>query len=159
MCQMTHVGKDGSAKMVDVSNKEVTRRNAVAKGRITCRPETMRQIREMNSPKGNPLETSRIAGIMAAKETGRLIPLCHPLPLEHIDIILSLVDDGIEIVATVTTSAKTGAEMEALTAVSITALTLYDMLKAVDKKMIIEAIRLEFKSGGKSGTFERRSSE
>ena len=159
MKRLTHVGKDGTARMVDVSEKAITQRKATAKGRITCAPDTMRQVREMAPPKGDPLETSRIAGIMAAKETGRLIPLCHPLPLEHIDIDLEPRDDGVEITATVTTTAKTGAEMEALTAVSVTALTLYDMLKAVDKTMLIEGIRLMFKSGGKGGTFERGRNE
>ncbi len=157
MNRLSHLDRNGSAKMVDVSQKAVTRREARASGRIICRPETLQEINDLTTPKGDPMEISRITGIMAAKEAGRLIPLCHPLPLEHVDVTLNRRADGIGITATVVTSAKTGAEMEALTAVSVTALTLYDMLKAMDKTMIIEAIRLDYKTGGKRGTFVRNT--
>ncbi len=139
--------------MVDVSAKTVTLREAQAKGRVVMRPETVSLIRDNQAEKGDVLAAARIAGIMAAKRTGELIPLCHPLPLDAITIDLILEQDSVEIVATARTTARTGIEMEALTAVSLAALTIYDMVKAADKTMRIEAIRLTRKTGGKSGDF------
>lgn len=138
--------------MVDVSDKPITRRTAVASGFVRMRPETIEAIRAGQTPKGHPLEAARIAGVMAAKKTSDLIPLCHPLPLSHADIKLELRVDGVAIEATATSEAKTGVEMEALVAASVTALTLYDMCKAVDKGMTITDIRLESKTGGKSSS-------
>ena len=139
--------------MVDVSAKAETIREAVAKGRVAMRPETVALIAAGNMQKGDVLGTARIAGIMAAKRTAELIPLCHTLPLDAVSVDLTLEDDGVEITATVKTTGRTGAEMEALTAVSVAALTIYDMAKAVDKGMRIEAVRLARKTGGKSGEF------
>jgi len=139
--------------MVDVSAKAETTREAVAKGRVAMRPETVALIAAGNMQKGDVLGTARIAGIMAAKRTAELIPLCHALPLDAVSVDLTLEDDGVEITATVKTTGRTGAEMEALTAVSVAALTIYDMAKAVDKGMRIEAVRLVRKTGGKSGEF------
>ena len=153
MSQLTHIGADGAARMVDVSAKTVTLREAQAKGRVVMRPETVSLIRDNQAEKGDVLAAARIAGIMAAKRTGELIPLCHPLPLDAISIDLILEQDSVEIVATARTTARTGIEMEALTAVSLAALTIYDMVKAADKTMRIEAIRLTRKTGGKSGDF------
>ncbi|WP_234730157.1 cyclic pyranopterin monophosphate synthase MoaC [Acidocella facilis] len=153
MSQLTHIGADGAARMVDVSAKAVTLREAQAKGRVVMRPETVSLIRDNQAEKGDVLAAARIAGIMAAKRTGELIPLCHPLPLDAISIDLILEQDAVEIVATARTTARTGIEMEALTAVSLAALTIYDMVKAADKTMRIEAIRLTRKTGGKSGEF------
>lgn len=153
MSQLTHIGADGSARMVDVSAKAVTLREAQAKGRVVMRSETVSLIRDNQAEKGDVLAAARIAGIMAAKKTGELIPLCHPLPLDAISIDLILEQDSVEIVATARTTARTGIEMEALTAVSLAALTIYDMVKATDKTMRIEAIRLTRKTGGKSGDF------
>lgn len=153
MSQLTHIGADGAARMVDVSAKTLTLREAQAKGRVVMRPETVSLIRDNQAEKGDVLAAARIAGIMAAKRTGELIPLCHPLPLDAISIDLILEQDAVEIVATARTTARTGIEMEALTAVSLAALTIYDMVKAADKTMRIEAIRLTRKTGGKSGEF------
>lgn len=139
--------------MVDVSAKAETIREAVAKGRVAMRPETVALIAAGNMQKGDVLGTARIAGIMAAKRTAELIPLCHTLPLDAVSVDLALENDGVEITATVKTTGRTGAEMEALTAVSVAALTIYDMAKAVDKGMRIEAVRLIRKTGGKSGEF------
>lgn len=141
--------------MVDVSAKEETARIAVAKGRVLLSPETVALLRDNAVPKGDALATARLAGIMAAKKTSDLIPLCHPLPLTHASVDLNLYDEGVEIEATASVTGKTGIEMEALTAVSIAALTIYDMVKAVDKTAVITDIRLEYKSGGKSGEFRR----
>ena len=143
--------------MVDVSGKPVTTRTAVARGFVRMSSETVAAIREHRTPKGSALEVARIAGVMAAKRTADLIPLCHPLPLNHADVQLEVGDDGIAIVATATTDGKTGVEMEALTACSLAALTLYDMCKALDKGMVITDIRLESKSGGTSGDYQRNS--
>jgi cyclic pyranopterin phosphate synthase len=143
--------------MVDVSGKTVSSRTAVASGFVKMSAETIAAIRERRTPKGDALEVARIAGVMAAKRTADLIPLCHPLPLNHADVQLEVRDDGIAITATATTDSKTGVEMEALTAASVTALTLYDMCKALDKGMVITDIRLESKSGGSSGDYQRRS--
>ena len=155
MTKLTHLDEEGKATMVDVSGKEVTRRVARASGRVAMAPETVAAIRERRTPKGDPLETARLAGVLAAKRTPELIPLCHPLLLEHVDVTAELTEGGVELEATVTMTGKTGAEMEALTAVTAAALTVYDMCKAVDKGMVIETVRLEEKSGGKSGTYKR----
>jgi len=128
--------------MVDVGHKPVSAREAVASGHITLSAEALKQVRAGGLKKGDPLETARLAGIMAAKQTASLIPLCHPLPISHADVTLTAVRDGYEIEATVRTTAQTGVEMEALTAVSVAALTIYDMVKAVDKTMMIGGIRL-----------------
>ena len=144
--------------MVDVSNKAVTRRAARASGRVRLSEEAVQAIRDSKTPKGNPLETARISGIMAAKRASELIPLCHPLLLEHVDVSCTLDEDGVWLESSVVTTHKTGAEMEALTAVSVAALTVYDMCKAVDRKMTIEAVRLESKSGGRRGSYERPGS-
>lgn len=141
--------------MVDVSAKATTAREAVARGRITMAPEAAAAIREGRIAKGDPLQAARLAGIMAAKRTSDLIPLCHPLPLSHVDVELVPVPDGYDIEARARTSAQTGVEMEALTAVAVAALTIYDMVKAVDKTMEIGAIRLMEKRGGRSGTWRR----
>jgi cyclic pyranopterin phosphate synthase len=139
--------------MVDVGDKPITSREAVARGRITMSREALRQIRTGAAKKGDPLQTARLAGIMAAKRTSEVIPLCHPLPLSHADISLVPLRDGYEIEARVRTSAQTGVEMEALHAVAVAALTIYDMIKAVDKRMVIGEIRLVEKRGGRSGDF------
>jgi len=141
--------------MVDVGAKPTTAREAIARGSITMSAEALRQIRRGTVKKGNPLQAARLAGIMAAKQTAALIPLCHPLPLSGVDLDLIPTARGYDIEARVRTSAQTGVEMEALTAVAVAALTIYDMLKAVDKRMTIGRIRLMKKTGGKSGTFTR----
>ncbi len=143
--------------MVDVSAKAETMREAVAKGRVVLQPETVALIRAGGAPKGDVLAAARIAGIMAAKRTSDLIPLCHPLPLAAVMMDLVLEDAAVEITAMVRTTSRTGVEMEALTAVSVAALTVYDMVKAVDKTMRLEAIRLVKKTGGASGDFAERS--
>ena len=139
--------------MVDVSDKPVTAREAVARGRITMSREALRLIRAGAIKKGDPLQTARLAGIMAAKQTSALIPLCHPLNLSHIDVTLTAVRDGYRIEARVRTTERTGVEMEALTAVAVAALTIYDMVKAVDKAMVIGEVRLIEKRGGRSGEY------
>jgi len=141
--------------MVDVGGKPVTAREAVARGRITMSPEAIRQIRSGAVKKGDPLQTARLAGIMAAKQTATVIPLCHPLPLSHADVTLTPLANGYSIEARVRTTAQTGVEMEALHAVAVAALTIYDMIKAVDKRMVIGDIRLVEKRGGQSGDFRR----
>jgi len=141
--------------MVDVGAKASTAREAVARGRITMSAEALRQIRTGAVKKGDPLQAARLAGVMAAKQTSALIPLCHPLNLTGVDVELIPIARGYDIEARVRTLAQTGVEMEALTAVAVAALTVYDMVKAVDKRMTIGAIRLMKKSGGKSGTFTR----
>jgi cyclic pyranopterin phosphate synthase len=151
--QLTHLDSSGHARMVDVSAKAETSREATAKGRVIMRPETLALIAAGGAPKGDVLAAARMAGIMAAKQTASLIPLCHPLPLASVSVDLTLNETGVDIAATVRTTGRTGVEMEALTAVSIAALTIYDMVKAVDRGMSIEAIRIVAKSGGKSGDF------
>jgi len=141
--------------MVDVSRKAETARNAVASGRMLLSPGTVRLLRDHAVPKGDALAVARIAGIMAAKRTGELIPLCHPLPLTHVAVELQVTDEGVVIEATASTTGRTGVEMEALTAVSLAALALYDMVKSVDRTAVITDIRLERKMGGKSGDFVR----
>ena len=145
----------GRVKMVDVGAKPVTEREAVARGSITMSREAIRQIRRGAIKKGDPLQAARLAGILAAKQTSALIPLCHPLPLSSVEVDLRPHARGYDIAARVRTSAQTGVEMEALTAVAVAALTVYDMVKAVDKTMVIGDIRLMFKSGGRSGTYRR----
>jgi cyclic pyranopterin monophosphate synthase len=141
--------------MVDVSEKASTAREAVARGRIAMSKTALRQVRGGRMKKGDPLETARLAGIMAAKQTSSLIPLCHPLPISHVDVQLTAAGDGYDIEARVRTTAPTGVEMEALTAVAVAALTVYDMVKAIDKSMVIGDIRLMEKTGGKSGAWRR----
>jgi len=152
---LTHTDEEGRARMVDVGDKPVTTRTAVASGFVRMAATTIESVRERRTPKGDPLEVARLAGIMAAKRTAELIPLCHPLPLNHADVQLDLRDDGIAIEATARTDSRTGVEMEALTAASVAALTLYDMCKAIDKGMVITDIRLESKTGGRSGDYNR----
>ena len=156
MTKLTHLDDAGQAQMVDVSEKAETVRRAIAKGRITLQPDTVRLLREGEVPKGDALGVARVAGILAAKRTSDLIPLCHPLPITKVTIDLTVTDSGVEIEAEVRVTGKTGVEMEALTAVSVAALTLYDMVKAVDKSAVITDIRLEAKSGGKSGDYIRQ---
>jgi cyclic pyranopterin monophosphate synthase len=151
--KLSHVDARGTVRMVDVSAKPVTDREAVAEGFITMSREALGLIRAGKVKKGDPLQTARLAGIMAAKRTSDLVPLCHPLPLTHADVSLSPTRDGYRIEARVRTSAQTGVEMEALTAVSVAALTIYDMIKAVDKAMVISGIRLLAKRGGRTGTY------
>lgn len=151
MSGLTHIGADGAARMVDVSAKAITLREAEAKGRVVMQPQTAALIQAGQAAKGDVLAAARIAGIMAAKKTGELIPLCHPLPLDAVNIELVVTEGTVEITATARTTGRTGVEMEALTAVSLAALTIYDMVKAVDKTMRIDAVRLTRKTGGKSG--------
>lgn len=153
--KLTHLDDEGRITMVDVGAKAVTTRTAEASGFVKMSAATLAAIRERRTPKGDPLETARLAGIMAAKRTAELIPLCHSLALSYADVEITLNDAGAQITATATTSAQTGVEMEALTAVSVAALTLYDMCKALDKRMEITDVRLERKSGGRSGVWHR----
>ena len=150
---LTHLDDQGNAKMVDVGDKDVTSREAVARGHVSVQPETLRLIKEGLMTKGDVLTIAQLAGIMGAKKTSELIPLCHPLPLDRVAVDLELdeKEGRINITATAKTTARTGVEMEALTAVSVAALTLYDMCKSVDRGMRIEAVRLVKKSGGRSG--------
>jgi cyclic pyranopterin monophosphate synthase len=154
--KLSHVDATGKVRMVDVGAKPVTVREALARGEITMSAAALRQIRSGNVAKGDPLQTARLAGIMAAKQTSTLIPLCHPLPLTHASVELIPTRHGYRIEARVRTSAQTGVEMEALTAVSVAALTIYDMVKAVDKEMVIGDICLVEKKGGRSGHYRRR---
>jgi len=150
---LSHLDHDGRARMVDVSRKPDTERTAVAAGEVRMKPETLALIRAGNLKKGDVLGTARLAGVMAAKRTSDLIPLCHPLSLTHVDVTCELKDElpGVDITATVRTTGKTGVEMEALTAVSVAALTVYDMAKAAEKTMVITNVRLLEKHGGMSG--------
>jgi cyclic pyranopterin monophosphate synthase len=152
---LSHVDDAGRVRMVDVSAKATTAREAVARGHIAIAPAALEAIRDGRIAKGDPLQAARLAGIMAAKRTADLIPLCHPLPITHVDVVLTPVAGGYDIEARVRTSAQTGVEMEALTAVSVAALTIYDMAKAVDKTMEIGRIRLVEKRGGRSGEWRR----
>ena len=158
MPEFTHIDKNGSVKMVDITGKGATRRRAVARGRVLMSAETLAQIVEGKIAKGAVLETARIAGILAAKKTADLIPLCHPLSLSHVRVDLFAAPDrgAVEIEAAARVSGPTGVEMEALTAVCTAALTVYDMCKAVDRSMIISDIRLMEKTGGKSGPYKRQ---
>jgi cyclic pyranopterin phosphate synthase len=153
MTGFTHFDAAGNAAMVDVSAKPATDRSATARARVTMRPETAAMIREGTAKKGDVLGVARIAGIMAAKRTAELIPLCHPLAITAVTLELTAGDDAVEIAATVRTTGQTGVEMEALTAASVAALTVYDMCKAVDRGMRIEVVRVVHKAGGKSGEF------
>ncbi|MXP46562.1 cyclic pyranopterin monophosphate synthase MoaC [Altererythrobacter luteolus] len=154
MSKLTHLDESGSAHMVDVGGKAETRRAAVAEGRITMSPMALEAVRNGNAPKGDVLATARIAGIMAAKKTSDLIPLCHPLPISSVDIDFRFLDDAIFARTEVRLTGKTGVEMEALTATSAALLTIYDMAKALDKTMVIGGVRLLEKSGGKSGDWK-----
>ncbi|MDC8753379.1 cyclic pyranopterin monophosphate synthase MoaC [Erythrobacter sp. sf7] len=154
MSKLTHLDESGAARMVDVGGKPATQRRAVASGRITMSAEALAAIREGNAPKGDVLGTARIAGIMAAKRTGELIPLCHPLGLEAVNIDFAYEEDAIRVTATASLTGRTGVEMEAMTAASVALLTIYDMAKAIDKGMIISDIRLIAKTGGKSGDWK-----
>jgi cyclic pyranopterin phosphate synthase len=153
--RLSHVDARGRVRMVDVSQKATTAREAVARGSITISKEARRLIKGSAVAKGDPLQAARLAGIMAAKQTSSLIPLCHPLPLTHVSIDLTPTKTGFRIEARVRTSSQTGVEMEALTAVSVAALTIYDMVKAVDKEMVIGDICLVEKKGGRSGHYRR----
>ncbi|WP_449479222.1 cyclic pyranopterin monophosphate synthase MoaC [Streptomyces abikoensis] len=153
--RLTHLDSAGAARMVDVSAKEVTARTARASGRVLVSPRVVDLLRGDGVPKGDALATARIAGIMAAKRTPDLIPLCHPLALSGVQVDLAVADDAVEITATVRTTDRTGVEMEAMTAVSAAALTVVDMVKAVDKAAVITDIRVEEKTGGKSGDWSR----
>ena len=148
---LTHIDRSGDARMVDVGAKAVTDRRAVARGKLVLSAVTVALVRDGRTPKGDVLAAARIAGIMAAKRTSELIPLCHPLPLTHLTVDLKVEDDGIAIEAMAATTGKTGVEMEALTAVAVAGLTLYDMLKAVERGARLTEIRLVEKSGGRSG--------
>ncbi|MFF4604453.1 cyclic pyranopterin monophosphate synthase MoaC [Streptomyces sp. NPDC001339] len=152
---LTHLDAAGAARMVDVSAKDVTARTARAHGRVLVSPQVIALLRGEGLPKGDALATARIAGIMGAKRTPELIPLCHPLAVSGVKVDLSLTDEAVEITATVKTTDRTGVEMEALTAVSVAALTVVDMVKAVDKGAVISDIRVEEKTGGKSGDWRR----
>src|SRR5271166_1106461 len=156
MGELTHFDEGGASRMVDVSGKQSTLRSARASGWVKMEPETLSLVRDRRLAKGDVLEVARLAGIMAAKRTGELIPLCHPLPITSATVDFAFEgEDLLNIEATVRVFGRTGVEMEALTAVSVAALTVYDMCKAVDRTMTIECIRLEEKTGGRSGTFRR----
>jgi cyclic pyranopterin phosphate synthase len=152
--KLSHYDASGTARMVDVSAKEPSRRIATASAFIELSAAVLRALPQ--NPKGNPLEVARFAGIQAAKRTSELIPMCHPLPLTHVDVEARIVETGVAIRATAATTAQTGVEMEALTAATIAALTVYDMTKALDKAIVIRSIQLEQKSGGKSGDYKRK---
>ena len=153
--KLTHIGEDGEARMVDVSDKEITDRTATARGRVLMQPETLKLIMDGSVKKGDVISVARLAGIMAAKRTAELIPLCHPLALNKVDVdlVCNPADNAVDIEATCRVSGRTGVEMEALTAASVAALTVYDMCKAVDRSMQLTDIRLVHKAGGKSGEF------
>jgi len=151
--KLSHYDEAGRARMVDVSHKAATRREAAASAFVPMKPQVLQALPK--NPKGDPLEVARIAGIMAAKRASELIPMCHPLPLSHVDVEMRLCENGVAIASEVATTAATGVEMEALVAAAISALTLYDMVKALDKGIEIREIVLEAKSGGKSGNYRR----
>ena len=156
MSKLSHVGKDGRARMVDVSEKPATARIASAEGMLRCKPETLEAVRSGETPKGAVIETAELAGVMAAKRTAELIPLCHPLPLTRVKVAIEpdAAIPGFRIAAEARVLGPTGVEMEALTAVSVAALTLFDMLKAIDRTMTIEGVRVTSKSGGRSGDWK-----
>jgi len=156
MAKLSHYGSKGEVRMVDVSAKKVTARAAAARGFVRMKPRVVKAVKQLKNPKGNPLEVARIAGIAAAKRTSEWIPLCHPLPLTHIDVTCRLCQNGVEVHSTVASTAQTGVEMEALVAVTAAALTVYDMCKALDKGMEITDVVLVEKTGGKSGDFRRK---
>lgn len=155
--RLTHLDRDGRASMVDVSEKAATRRIAKAIGALRCAPETLAHVRAGTAPKGAVTQTAELAGIMAAKRTADLIPLCHPLPISKVAVVIAIDDalPGFRVEAEVRTLGVTGVEMEALTAVSVACLTLFDMLKAIDRTMVIEGVEVVSKSGGKSGDWRR----
>jgi cyclic pyranopterin phosphate synthase len=153
--RFTHLDESGAARMVDVSGTDVTARTATASGKVLVSAEVVELLRGEGVPKGDALGVARVAGIMAAKRTPDLVPLCHPLAISGVTVDLTVVDDGVSITATVKTTDRTGVEMEALTAVSVAALTVIDMVKAVDKAAVITDVQVEEKSGGKSGTYQR----
>ena len=157
MSRLNHIGEDGRARMVDVSDKAPTARTATAEGRLLCRPETLAAVRDGAAPKGSVLGTAELAGVMAAKRAADLIPLCHPLPLTKAAVTIEPDEalPGFRVSAEVKTNAVTGVEMEALTAVSVACLTLFDMLKAIDRSMEIGGIRVTSKEGGRSGSWSR----
>lgn len=155
MTKLTHIDAEGRARMVDVSDKAVTAREAVAKGLVRMAPETLALATSGAAKKGDVRATAEIAGVMAAKKTAELIPLCHPLALSSVKVAVEPAPEGLAVTARVKTTGQTGVEMEALTAVSVACLTIYDMLKAADKAMTIEAVRLVEKTGGASGDFRR----
>ncbi len=155
MNKLSHFDDQGNIRMVDVSDKETTTRRAVASASVLLSAATLETLRSGSNPKGDPLEIARIAGIMAAKRTSELIPLCHQINLSKVDVRCELTDLGVRLTAEAKTSSQTGVEMEALTAVSVAALTIYDMCKAVQKDIVISEIQLESKTGGKSGDFSR----
>ena len=155
MEQFTHLDEAGAARMVDVSGKDVTARSATATGKVLMSPDVVKLLRGDGVPKGDALGVARVAGIMGAKRTPDLIPLCHPLSISGVTVDLEVHDDGVAITATVKTTDRTGVEMEALTAVSVAALTVIDMVKAVDKAAVITDVRVETKTGGKSGDWNR----
>ena len=156
MSKLSHIDKNGKAKMVDISTKRATSRLAIASCLIKLKPETQKAIKENKVAKGEVLNTARVAGILSAKKTPELIPLTHPLPIDQIQIELEFVRSGIRITSQVKTQAKTGAEMEALVGCAICALTIYDMVKAIDREAEITRLQLEYKSGGKSGEWKRK---
>ncbi|MHB8970622.1 MAG: cyclic pyranopterin monophosphate synthase MoaC [Pirellulaceae bacterium] len=156
MANLTHFDDQGASRIVDVSGKAATLRFARASGRVRMAPATLQMIRDRQVSKGNVLEVARLAGIMAAKRTGDLIPLCHPIPVESVTVDFSYPDEAtVSVESQVQVTSRTGVEMEALTAVSVALLTIYDMCKAVDRRMVLEAIQLEEKAGGRSGHFRR----
>jgi len=157
MSDLSHIDEEGRVKMVDTSAKAITARRAVASARVLMSAETVAAVREHRTPKGDPLEAARLAGIIACKRTAELIPLCHPLPITYAEVRAELTDFGVSLESEVSTQAQTGVEMEALTAVTVAALTVYDMCKAIDKGMTITDVRLELKTGGKSGDYVRTS--
>ncbi|MEL0209125.1 MAG: cyclic pyranopterin monophosphate synthase MoaC [Novosphingobium sp.] len=159
MTELTHLDSAGTARMVDVGGKPETQRLAIAKGAISMRPETLEAIRAGNVPKGDVLGPARIAGILAAKRTGELIPLCHPLALDAVNVDFAFADQSIVCTATASLTGRTGVEMEALTAVTVALLTVYDMAKALDKDMVIQSVRLIEKRGGKSGLWRSVEAE
>ena len=157
MSKLTHIDEHGRARMVDTSEKPVTTRRAIASARVLMSAVTVAAIRDHTTPKGDPLETARLAGIVAAKRTAELIPLCHPLPLTHVDVRAEVLDEGVYLEAEVTTRAQTGVEMEALTAVSVALLAVYDLVKAADRAMEIQDVRLVEKTGGRRGEWRRNT--
>jgi len=152
--RLSHYDAAGQARMVDVSAKQPTRRTATASAFVQLSPTVLKAMPQ--NPKGDPLEVARFAGIQAAKRTSELIPMCHPLPLSHVDVQARVVEGGVRILATASTTGQTGVEMEALTAASVAALTVYDMTKALDKSIVIRDLQLESKTGGKSGDYKRK---
>jgi cyclic pyranopterin phosphate synthase len=152
---LTHLDESGAARMVDVSSKEVTRRRAVARAFVRMAPQTAVAVASGDAPKGDVLGVARIAGIQAAKQTGALIPLCHPLGLDHVDVRAEVVEGGVAIEAEASVEGRTGVEMEAMVAASVAALTIYDMVKGIERGVVIESVELVAKSGGRSGDWQR----